>query len=260
MKKYRSVYITLSRFRSGSPAFCFAKTKQRRYKQVLRAGIQWGISSLLAAFGFFFFLGLSGCVNSSIKNIEARGYNIICFGDSITMGYGVDPGQDYPSFLARLVNLRVINAGIDGETSTEAIQRVETDVLNKDPLLVIVEFGGNDFLKKVPLEETLKNTENIVKKILASGAMVAIADVSANVVMENYRKGFKRLSKQYGTIFIPELLNGIITNPAFKSDFIHPNPAGYRVIAHRVYRAIFPYLNRNLILRRLKEEIPNLPK
>jgi acyl-CoA thioesterase-1 len=196
----------------------------------------------------------SGCTKSNITNLESQGKNIICFGDSITVGFGAQERQDYPQALAKMTNVPVINAGINGDTSSEAIKRINTDVLSKDPLLVIIEFGGNDFLNQTPMEETVKNIEEMIKIIQAKGAIVAIADISTFVVMGNYGKEFRRLSKKYSAILIPGILNDIITDPELKSDFVHPNSKGYQLIAHRVYRGIIPYLNQNSILRRLKKQ------
>jgi len=198
-------------------------------------------------------ISLGTLVGSNITNPESRGKNIICFGDSITVGFGAQEGQDYPTALAKMTHYPVINAGLNGDTSSEALRRIDTDVLSKDPLLVIVEFGGNDFLTKIPLDETVKNIGEMIKTIQSKGVMVAIADISTSLVMGDYGKEFRRLSKKYGTIFIPGILNGIITDPELKSDFIHPNSKGYQLIAHRVYRGIIPYLNQNSILRKLRK-------
>jgi acyl-CoA thioesterase-1 len=194
----------------------------------------------------------SGCVKSNIINLESQGKNIVCFGDSITVGFGAQEGQDYPTALAKMTKFPVINAGINGDISSEGIKRIDTDVLSKEPLLVIVEFGGNDFLRKIPIEETVRNIEEMIKIIQSKNAIVAIADISTFMVMSDYGKEFRRLSKKYGAILIPGILNGIITDPELKSDFVHPNSKGYQLIAHRVYRGIIPYLNQNAILRRLK--------
>ena len=191
---------------------------------------------------------LWGCAKREIKNIDSRGKNIVCFGDSITFGYGAEPGGDYPSALTKMTSIPVINAGIDGDTSTEAIKRIKSDVLDRDPLLVIVEFGGNDFLRKIPQEETLNNVREIIDKIQAQGAMVAVADISTAMILKEYHSAFYNLAREKGTIFIPRILSGIITNPRLKSDFIHPNADGYNVIAQRIYRVITPYLNQNSLL------------
>jgi acyl-CoA thioesterase-1 len=195
---------------------------------------------LLFTFYFLLFTFL-GCAKREIKNIDSTGTKIICFGDSITFGYGAGPGEDYPTTLAKAINLPVINAGVDGDTSTEALKRIQADVLDKDPRLVIIEFGGNDFIKKLPQEETLKNLKEMVELIQAKGAMVAIVDISAGMFFAEYRKIYGKLAQETGAIFIPNILSGIITNPSMKSDFLHPNAEGYKIIAERILRAITAY-------------------
>jgi acyl-CoA thioesterase-1 len=147
-------------------------------------------------------IALSSCVKREIKNIDSKGKNIICFGDSITFGYGVNPGEDYPAALAKMIDMPVINAGVDGDTSVEAIKRIDSDVLDRNPLLVIIEFGGNDFLRKIPQEVTVKNTKEMVDRFQASGAMVAIVDISASILLKEYREAFYKIAQEKGAIFI----------------------------------------------------------
>ncbi|MEW6101112.1 MAG: GDSL-type esterase/lipase family protein [Candidatus Omnitrophota bacterium] len=194
---------------------------------------------------------LASCAKKEIKNIGSRGENIICFGDSITHGYGASTGEDYPTLLSKLAGLSVINAGKEGETTSEALMRLSEDVLERNPLLVIVELGGNDFLHKIPKEVTRENINQIVEKIQARGAMVAITDLRAGLLLREYTPVFKRIAKEKQAIFIPSILSGIITNPHLKSDFLHPNEAGYKLIAERVYGVIKPYLEEN---SRLKQQ------
>ena len=185
-----------------------------------------------------------GCSQREIKNVDSKGKNIICFGDSITFGYGVNPGEDYPSILGKLLKFPVFNKGVDSETTAEGLKRIEGDVLDWDPYLVIIEFGGNDFLRKVPREETLENIKRMVDKIQAKGAMVAIVDVSSGMILKEYRSAYYRIAITKEALFIPRVLDGIITNPRMKSDFLHPNAAGYKLITQRIQRAIAPYLKR----------------
>ena len=208
-------------------------------------------NNFLRLCGIFFFcvFAVTGCAKREIKNIDSRGTNIICFGDSITFGYGAEPGQDYPNLLSKMINIPVINSGINGDIYFVALKRLKSDVLDKDPLLVIIEFGGNDFLRKIPINETLKNIEEMINKIQSHGATVAIVDISAGMIMSSYRKEFRRLSKNCSAIFIPNLFSGILTNPSLKSDALHPNGEGYKLIAQRIYRVIIPYLNRNAVLK-----------
>jgi lysophospholipase L1-like esterase len=203
---------------------------------------------------FFAAIFLGGCLRTDIVNIDSKGKNIICFGDSITQGFGEPPSNAYPVALAQLANMPVINAGIEGDTSAEALKRFKTDVLDKEPLLVIIEFCGNDFLTKLPLEETVKNIETMITLAQAQGAMVAVVDIGGGVgPFAEYSREFKLLSRKMKTLYVPDILNGIITNPDLKSDYMHPNARGYRIVAHRVYRAIFPYLNQNVILNKFKK-------
>ena len=186
-----------------------------------------------------------GCAKREIKNIDSKGKAIICFGDSLTFGYGANPGEDYPTALSKMTNIPVFNAGIDGDTTVEALKRLDSDIFYRDPLLVIIEFAGNDFLKKIPPEVTMNNIRTMVDKIQANGAMVAIVDISAGVLLGEYYKVFYKMAREKNAIFIPRLLSGIITNPNLKSDFIHPNAEGYRMIAQKIFQVITPYLQEN---------------
>ena len=195
---------------------------------------------------------LAGCAKREIKNIDAKGTDIVCFGDSITFGYGEQPGEDYPTALAKMIDLPVINSGIDGDTSSEALKRLKSDALDRNPFLVIIEFSGNDFLRKIPKEVTLNNIREMVDQAQSKGAMVAIVDISAGMFLSEYRTAFYKLAREKGAIFIPHILSGIITNPRMKSDFLHPNAQGYQMIAQRICRTILPYLNQNTILRQAR--------
>ncbi|MBI4707357.1 MAG: arylesterase [Candidatus Omnitrophica bacterium] len=178
-----------------------------------------------------------------IKNKNNQGKDIICFGDSITFGYGVSAKENYPTALSKMVTYLVVNSGIDADTSVEALGRLDSDVLSRQPFLVIIEFCGNDFLRKIPIEITEKNIREMTRQIQQSGAMVAIVDISAGMFLKDYRRMFRKIAYEEGAIFVPAVLNGIITNPSMKSDFLHPNGSGYKIVAERVYKAILSYLN-----------------
>lgn len=189
-------------------------------------------------------LFLAGCTKREIKNTASTGKTIVCFGDSITFGYGVETHESYPAELGRKLNLKIINAGLDGNTSTRALERIERDVLSEDPYLVIVEFGGNDFVTKIPLETTVNNINKIVEQVQAKGAMVCVVDISAGMLFAEYHAPYKKIAQDSGSIFVPASLKHIITNPQLKSDFIHPNAKGYKIIAERIYQQIKPYVRK----------------
>lgn len=186
-------------------------------------------------------LFLIGC-SPRIANLDSDGKTIVCFGDSITKSFGADPGEDYPNVLSRKVDRPVINAGVVGDTTSDALQRIETDVLEHDPRMVIVMLGGNDFLKKVPKQETFRSMESIVDKIQDHGAIAVIAVVKIGFINDVYTKEFKRIANEKGALFVPNIMKGILSNPQLKYDQIHPNSDGYRVIADRIHKAIIPLL------------------
>lgn len=191
---------------------------------------------------------VTGCAKREAKNIDAKGTAIVCFGDSITFGYGAQPGEDYPAALAQMVKAPVLNMGIDGDTTIEAIKRVDSDVLDRDPFLVIIEFGGNDFLRRIPLEDTVSNLKEMIRRVHAHGAMVVLVDISAGMFLQDYRAAYKKLASQEQAVFVSSVLSGIVTNPRLKSDFLHPNKDGYQMIAKRIIQEIAPYLQeRNLL-------------
>ncbi len=189
----------------------------------------------------FLLIFLAGC-GYTVRNLDSEGKEIICFGDSITAGVGAPEGKDYTSFLSALLGKDVLNAGVCGDTTQDALKRLKKDVLSKDPYLVIVELGGNDFLQKVPREVTLGNLKKIISRIQGQGVMVALADMSCGLILKGYGKDFKKLARDSGSIFIPNLLKEILNKPSLKYDYIHPNEDGYKIMADRVYRAIKNYV------------------
>jgi lysophospholipase L1-like esterase len=197
--------------------------------------------SLTISAGLF----LHGCAKREIKNLGSSGKNIICFGDSITFGYGVNPGEDYPTNLSRLLKRPVINAGVDGDTSFDGLKRIKADVLEKNPYLVLIEFTGNDFIKKIPVDSTIANMKEMVLQAQEKGAIVAIVDVSAGLFLLEYRLKLSNLARQTKAIFVPAVLSKIITNPSMKSDFMHPNAAGYKIVAERVLRSVSLYVKQD---------------
>jgi len=171
---------------------------------------------------------------SRVRNLESNGTNIIAFGDSLTAGYGAAGGEDYPSGLAKLIGREVINAGVSGDTTDAALARLDADVLQHSPRIVIVGLGGNDFLRGAPIASTEANLRAIVKQIQASGAMVVLLGFNFPSLTASYGKMYARVASDEKCLLIPDLLDGIIGNPSLKSDEIHPNARGYALMAERV--------------------------
>ena len=169
-----------------------------------------------------------------VKNLASSGQTIVAFGDSLTSGYGARDGQDYPSVLSARIGTTIINAGVNGDTTESALQRVESDVLPEEPRIVIVGLGGNDALRGVPIAETEANLRSIISTIQDAGAMVILLGYRFPTMRGDYEGMYERVAEETGSLLIDDLLDGILSDPKLKSDAIHPNAAGYELIAGRV--------------------------
>ena len=98
----------------------------------------------------------------TVSNIRSAGESISCFGDTLTEGVGASAGEDYPSVLSRQLGSPVINAGVRGDTTAPALERLADEVLNKNPRLVILLLGGNDFLRQRPRRETRHGSKWVI--------------------------------------------------------------------------------------------------
>ena len=171
---------------------------------------------------------------AKVRDLDSRGANLIAFGDSLTAGYGAQPGEDYPSRLSALLGAPVINAGVSGDTTASALARVDNDVLARDPRLVLVGLGGNDFLGGVPIATTEANLREIVRKVEGAGAMVVLLGFRFPSLTADYESMYERVAKEEGCLLVPRILRGILNDASMKSDAIHPNARGYALMAERV--------------------------
>jgi len=215
------------------------------FKNVIIKKMKWIYFVLFTIGVLIIFSGgyLTNRSNYNVKNLDSQGENLICFGNSLTVGEGADSGQSYPATLAKKLSFPVINSGGGGDTSYNALQRLQKDVLAKNPFLVIVEFGANDYLKGIPQEETLENIERIIEEIQQAGAAVVLLEVKITFPRDKYISSLKKIAKKKGAFLIPDILKGIHGNPKLMSpDTMHPNGEGYKVLAEKVFKAIEPLL------------------
>ena len=166
------------------------------------------------------------------------GQTIICFGDSLTYGTGAGKGMDYPSQLSKLVGKPVLNAGVPGDTTARALIRLDRDVLSKNPDLVLITLGGNDLKNGVPKGVAFSNLINIVESIQNSGARVIIGGLQFPFRDRGYGKGYQELADETGAVLIPDIFEGIMGKRKLMTDAIHPNAAGYKMMAQRFFEAM----------------------
>jgi acyl-CoA thioesterase-1 len=177
-----------------------------------------------------------------VKNARPTGESIICFGDSLTYGTGASQGMDYPSQLSRLIGRPVVNAGIPGDTTATALARLERDVLSLSPRIVLITLGGNDMKNRQDRDRAFQNLTAIITSIQDRGALVIVGGLDVPIWGRGFQERYRKVCEETGAVLVPDILKGLLGNPEKMSDAIHPNDAGYAVMAGYFYGAMKPYL------------------
>jgi acyl-CoA thioesterase I len=179
---------------------------------------------------------------------------LICFGDSLTAGYGTDFGEAYPDDLQRLLDAQgyhyhVINAGISGNTTKDGLDRIQL-VLARHPELVVVEFGGNDGLRGLPIEQTEANLSSIVDQLQKGGTKVVLAGITlppdyGQDYIKKFDAMYPALAKQYHVRLLPFLLKDVYGVPGdMQSDATHATAQGNKQVAVNVEQLLKPLLKK----------------
>jgi acyl-CoA thioesterase-1 len=169
---------------------------------------------------------------------------VAAFGDSLTAGYGVADADSFPARLAAALDrrgmpVRMINAGVSGDTTAGGLARLDWMLADR-PDLVIVEFGANDGLRGLDPVATYANLDAILARLDATGVSVLLTGMLAppNLGAEYgaaFDAVFPRLAEKHDVVFYPFFLDGVAANPALnQSDGIHPNAAGVDAIVERI--------------------------
>ncbi|OHA00838.1 MAG: hypothetical protein A3C11_03105 [Candidatus Sungbacteria bacterium RIFCSPHIGHO2_02_FULL_49_12] len=162
------------------------------------------------------------------------GENIIAFGDSLTEGTGASAGNDYVSVLARRIGQPIINAGVAGDTTELALARLQTDVLDRHPRIVILELGGNDGLQKRPIDGVFNRLALMIQKIHSTGSAVLLIGIEPEFFVQEYNSRFQKLAEKEKASFVSNILKGLVGHGELMSDSIHPNDKGNAIMADRI--------------------------
>jgi lysophospholipase L1-like esterase len=192
-------------------------------------------------------LGVAACgPRWAITNDPPSGSNVIAFGDSLTEGYRLDPGLGWPERLSAIVGRPIVNRGVSGDTTGDALARLEADVLAHDPRVVLVCLGGNDMLRQMPADQQFANLRTIVTRIQDRGALVVLIGTEGYKILSSvdYGARYEALAKETGAVYVPDLMDGVLGDPALMLDRIHPNAKGYEKIARRIADEVGEYVKR----------------
>jgi acyl-CoA thioesterase-1 len=180
--------------------------------------------------------------------------SLVCFGDSITAGYGLPSGDSYPDFLQRKLDAagyhyKVINRGTSGATTKDAVTDLHSIVL-LHPALVVVEFGGNDGLRGLPLAETRRNLDQVLTTLEAAHIKILLAGITLPPnygpdYIREFEKVFYELADQHHVAFVPMIYVGLIHQQGvIQADGIHPTAKGSNIIADTLMGTLKPLLKK----------------
>ncbi len=176
---------------------------------------------------------------------------IICLGDSLTTGFGLNPDETYPALLPDLLGLAdgsVVSRGRDGRTIGEGLRDLDT-VLAAPGGTVIVLLGGNDMLRRLSVESSMADLDRIVERLHGRGKMVVLCDFSPfPMISGNWAEGFAEIARRRGCLFVPGVADGLygLDADTTSADGVHLNAEGQRAMAERIAAALRPHLDSAL--------------
>lgn len=186
--------------------------------------------------------------------VQAQPKVILFFGDSLTAGYGLSPEEAFPALSGKELtkkgkNVKIVNAGLSGETSAGGVTRIDW-VLRQSVDVFVLELGANDGLRGLPVEQTAKNLQIIIDKVKAKNPTVKIV-IAGMMVPPNmgttytsqFTAIFPELAKKNKAILMPFLLEGVAGDETLnQADGIHPNAEGHKIIGTNMTKVLTPLL------------------
>jgi acyl-CoA thioesterase I len=173
-----------------------------------------------------------GCTKHTAEvQAIAAGTTVLVLGDSISYGTGAEHGtQDYPTLLAHKTGWQVINAGISGDVSSGGLARLPGLLAQHRPRLVIIELGGNDFLRQMAptrIEDNLKSMVHLVQQADATAILIAMPELSLLGRLHDHPL-YVRVAEETGALLVTNAVSEVLSDGRLRADQVHPNAEGYR--------------------------------
>jgi lysophospholipase L1-like esterase len=179
-------------------------------------------------------LALAGCGRTPRLPALPQDATVLAFGDSLTFGTGANENESYPAQLAGLVGRKVARAGVPGEVSRDGLARLPEALDEHQPRLLLLLHGGNDFLRRLPKTQTADHLRAMIRIARSRGIEVLLIGTPEPGFTVTPPEFYAEIAKEFRIPYENSIIGSVLRNPAHKSDPIHPNAAGYRLIAERV--------------------------
>lgn len=182
----------------------------------------------------FVLVSLLACSKSSYEPLSNNA-TVLAFGDSLTAGVGTTKEFSYPNVLAELSGRRVINAGISGEVTSDGLKRLPKVLQQHQPQLLILMEGGNDILRNQSISATKANLAAMIELAQTDNIPVLLMGIPEKSLFSDSADFYQQLADEYGLIFMDDLVADLLRTSRYKSDPVHLNKAGYKVLAEAIY-------------------------
>ena len=164
---------------------------------------------------------------------------ILAVGDSLTYGHGASHDESYPSLLASLSGQKVINAGINGDTSDGGVQRLPALLEDKSTTLMILCFGGNDIMQRKSMSSLKQNLKTMIQMAKAKNIEVLLISIPNFTLFGlSPLELYEEVAEEENIPLLSGILANILSQPALKSDQIHPNALGYKEMSELIYESL----------------------
>ena len=164
---------------------------------------------------------------------------ILAMGDSLTYGFGAAQNESYPAQLSLLTGLKVINGGMNAETSQDGLARLPKLLEDPSVKLMILCFGGNDIMQKKSLSALKENLRTMIKMAKSKGIDTLLISIpNFSLFGLTPLPLYKALSDEENIPLLSGLLADILSQPSLKNDQVHPNAKGYQMMADEIYKSL----------------------
>ena len=193
----------------------------------------------LAIVALLLLAGLAGC-GEKVPRLSSIGPDevIVAFGDSLTYGTGASESESYPAILAQLIERKVVRAGVPGEITEQGLARLPEVIEEHRPVLMIVCLGGNDMLRKVADAQIRANLSEIIRTIKGQGISVMLVGVPKPALVTSAAAFYAEVAQEFDIPYEGAIVTDVLYQRELKSDPIHPNAKGYRMMAEAIAKLL----------------------
>lgn len=180
---------------------------------------------------------LNGCGPPKLNPVPDGG-TVLAFGDSLTLGVGTSKSHSYPSVLAVLSGLKVINSGVSGETTDDGLIRLSQQLNRTTPDLIILIEGGNDILRNRDFSEIKSNLTAMIVLAKSKGIPLVLIGIPQKKLFSSSAAFYEELAEEFQLVFDGSLIANLQRSPSLKSDYVHFNQKGYRKMAESIFELL----------------------